>query len=186
MSVNDLSGRLLLPSTGRRHRLLSSNESTACCSIRFSFRIITSGAFRSISFLRRLFRLMIRRYKSFRSLVAKFPLSSITSGRRSGGITGATSMIIHSGLFSLVRMALTIFNRFVRSLIFCLLLVSLIAWRSSTESSSKSNLPKSSLTASAPMDALKQLPYFVWALRYSSSVRSCFSFRGLWPQSVTT
>jgi hypothetical protein len=56
-----LSGRLLLPSTGRRQRPLSSSESTACWSIRFSLRMITSGALRSISFLRRLFRLMMRR-----------------------------------------------------------------------------------------------------------------------------
>ena len=38
-----------------------------------------------------------RRYKSFKSLVANLPPSSGTSGRRSGGITGIASRIIHSG-----------------------------------------------------------------------------------------
>jgi hypothetical protein len=47
--------------------------------------------------LRRLLRLMTRRYRSFRSDVAKRPPSSGTSGRRSGGMTGITSRIIHSG-----------------------------------------------------------------------------------------
>src|SRR5262249_38133171 len=61
MSVNDLSGRLLLPSTGRLQRLLSKRASTDCCSIRFSLRMMTSGALRSTSFLRRLLRLMMRR-----------------------------------------------------------------------------------------------------------------------------
>ena len=45
----------------------------------------------------RLLRLMTRRYRSFRSLVAKRPPSSCTMGRMSGGITGTTSRIIHSG-----------------------------------------------------------------------------------------
>ena len=61
MSVSDLSGRLLLPSTGRLQRPLSKSASTACWSIRFSLRMMTSGALRSISFLSRLLRLMMRR-----------------------------------------------------------------------------------------------------------------------------
>ena len=61
MSVSDFSGRLLDPSTGRLQRLLSKRASTACWSIRFSLRMMTSGAFRSTSFLSRLLRLMIRR-----------------------------------------------------------------------------------------------------------------------------
>jgi hypothetical protein len=40
---------------------------------------------------------MTRRYRSFRSLVAKRPPSSCTIGRISGGMTGTTSRIIHSG-----------------------------------------------------------------------------------------
>jgi hypothetical protein len=46
---------------------------------------------------RRLLRLMTRRYRSFRSEVAKRPPSSGTSGRRSGGSTGSTVSTIHSG-----------------------------------------------------------------------------------------
>ena len=61
MSVSDLSGRFELPSTGRLQRLLSNRASTACWSIRFSLRMITSGAFKSTSFLSRLLRLMMRR-----------------------------------------------------------------------------------------------------------------------------
>jgi hypothetical protein len=47
--------------------------------------------------LRRLLRLMTRRYRSLRSEVAKRPPSSGTSGRSSGGSTGSTVRIIHSG-----------------------------------------------------------------------------------------
>ena len=61
MSVNDFSGRFEEPSTGRLQRLLSNNASTDCCSIRFSLRMMTSGAFRSTSLRSRLLRLMIRR-----------------------------------------------------------------------------------------------------------------------------
>ena len=49
------------PSTGRLQRLLSNRASTDCCSIRFSLRMMTSGAFRSTSFFSRLLRLMMRR-----------------------------------------------------------------------------------------------------------------------------
>src|SRR5699024_12182738 len=48
---------------------------------------------------RRLLRLITRRYKSFKSLVAKRPPSSCTIGRISGGMTGNASSTIHSGLF---------------------------------------------------------------------------------------
>ena len=53
----------------------------------------------SNSLLRRLFLLIILRYKSFKSDVAKRPPSNCTIGRKSGGITGITVIIIHSGLF---------------------------------------------------------------------------------------
>src|SRR5205814_1365074 len=157
MSVSDFSGRLLLPSTGRRHRPLSSSASTACWSMRFSLRMMTSGALRSTSFFKRLLRLMIRRYRSFRSLVAKLPLSSSTSGRRSGGITGITSMTIHSDLFSELRIASIIFKRLVRSLIFCLLLVFSIASRTRPCSVCRSSWPSSFLMASAPISAVGHL-----------------------------
>src|SRR5829696_4799085 len=120
MSVSDLSGRFELPRTGRLHRLLSNRASTDCWSIRFSLRMMTSGALRSTSFLSRLFRLMIRRYRSFRSLVAKLPESNRTSGRRSGGMTGMHSRTIHSGLLLESRRASMIFSRLTKSRCFCL------------------------------------------------------------------
>ncbi len=156
MSVKDFSGRLLLPNTGRLQRLLSNNASTDCCSIRFSLRMMTSGAFRSTSFRRRLFRLMIRRYKSFRSLVAKFPLSRRTRGRKSGGMTGITSSTIHSGRLSLSRIASTSFRRVLRSFFFCLLLVSESSLRSLSPSSARSKPVSSVRTDSAPMPASKE------------------------------
>ena len=98
MSASDLSGRLLEPVIARPRRPLSNRASTASCSILFSLRTIMSGAFRSRSRLRRLFRLITRRYKSLRSEVAKRPPSSGTNGRKSGGSTGNTVITIHSGL----------------------------------------------------------------------------------------
>ena len=82
-----------------------------------------SGAPRSRRRLRRLFRLMTRRYRSLRSEVAKRPPSSWTIGRSSGGITGTTSRIMARG--SLTRRpwssrrlkAATIFRRLMA---FCL------------------------------------------------------------------
>ena len=58
-----------------------------------------SGAPNSRSLFKRLFLLIILLYKSLRSDVAKRPPSNCTIGRKSGGITGTTSKIIHSGLF---------------------------------------------------------------------------------------
>src|SRR4026208_825383 len=70
--------------------------SHASCSIRFSLRMMISGAPGWRSRWRRLLRLITRRYRSFRSEVAKRPPSSWTMGRRSGGMTGRTDRIIHS------------------------------------------------------------------------------------------
>ena len=53
-----LSGLPLVPAFGRWTFWLSKSASTASWSIRLSFLIITSGAPRSISFLRRLFLVM--------------------------------------------------------------------------------------------------------------------------------
>ena len=168
MSVSDFKGRLLEPKTGRLQRLLSKRASTDCCNIRFSLRMMTSGALRSTNFLSRLLRLMMRRYKSLRSLVAKFPESKRTSGRRSGGITGMHSSTIHSGLFCgpprpLSRNASTTLRRLVRSRCFwregfSFLLISVSSSRSTLERSTKLSRSKSFLTASAPMSASKPSP----------------------------
>ena len=99
MSANDLSGRLFVPVIALPRLPLSRSASTASCNIRFSLRTMMSGAFRSNSRFSRLFRLMTRRYKSFKSEVANRPPSSGTNGRSSGGNTGNTFNTIHSGLF---------------------------------------------------------------------------------------
>ena len=111
MSDKLFKGRLPGPVTGRPRRPLSISASTASCSILFSLRTIISGAPRSSSLARRLLRLMMRRYRSFRSDVAKRPPSSWTIGRRSGGMTGMTFKIIHSGLFPESRNASTTSRR---------------------------------------------------------------------------
>src|SRR5258708_39265029 len=98
MSVSDLSGRLLEPSTGRLQRLLSNRASTDCCSIRFSLRMMTSGALRSTSFLSRLLRLMMRRDRLVRALVVKLPEVSTTRGLRAGGVTRVDIHTHHASL----------------------------------------------------------------------------------------
>ena len=60
--------------------------------------MIISGALSSISLFNLLFLLMTLLYKSFKSEVANLPPSKGTRGLSSGGITGTTSRIIHSGL----------------------------------------------------------------------------------------
>src|ERR687897_81243 len=94
MSESDFSLWLPEPETARPRRPLSISESTASCSIRFSLLTMISGAPSSSSRLSRLLRLMTRRYRSFRSEVAKRPPSSWTIGRRSGGMTGRTDKLL--------------------------------------------------------------------------------------------
>ena len=98
MSAKDFNARLLAPVMALPRRPLSSRESTDSCNIRFSLRAMISGALSSSKRRRRLLRLITRRYRSFKSEVAKRPPSSGTKGRKSGGNTGNTSKTIHSGL----------------------------------------------------------------------------------------
>ena len=87
--------------------------------------------------------------------MAKRPPSSGTSGRSSGGMTGMTSRIIHSGRWPLLRKASTTFSRFAAlSRRICELSVFMMM-RSSSASSSTSMRDSSSLIASAPMRASK-------------------------------
>ena len=116
MSASDFSGRLLVPVMARPRRPLSISASTDSCSMRFSLRTMMSGALSSSRRRRRLLRLMTRRYRSFRSEVAKRPPSSGTSGRRSGGSTGSTVITIHSGRLPDSRNASTSLIRLVRRL----------------------------------------------------------------------
>ena len=112
MSAKDFKGRLLLPVIARPRRPLSSSASTDSCSIRFSLRTMMSGALSSNKRFKRLLRLMTRRYKSFKSEVAKRPPSSGTNGRKSGGNTGKTVITIHSGLLFESRNDSSNFRRF--------------------------------------------------------------------------
>ena len=57
-------------------------------------------------------------------LFTSFSQVDASTTRRSGGITGQTSITTHSALFSLFLIAFTAFRRFVRSFVFCMLEVS--------------------------------------------------------------
>jgi hypothetical protein len=61
MSLSDFSGRLFGPVMTLPRRPLSKSASTASCSMRFSLRMMISGALSSSSRLNRLLRLMTRR-----------------------------------------------------------------------------------------------------------------------------
>ena len=159
MSARDFSGRLLAPVITLPRRPLSNNESTASCSIRFSLRTMISGAFSSNSLFRRLLRLITRRYKSFKSDVAKRPPSNGTKGRNSGGNTGKISRIIHSGLMPDFWNASKTFKRLAIFLIFASLPVSPKSRRNTSISLTISMLRNSSRTASAPITALNSSPY---------------------------
>ena len=157
ISDMDLSGRFEAPFTTRLRFELSNKESMASCSIRFSLRIIISGAFNCISRLRRLLRFITRRYKSFKSDVAKRPPSSCTIGRNSGGITGMASKIIHEHLLPEARKFSTISMRFNNRLsLFAPF--SIIFARNSAASSSRFKFSKSVFIASAPIPAEKEPP----------------------------
>ena len=160
MSERDFRALFPGPVTGRPRRPLSIRASTASWSIRFSLRTMISGAPSSSSLFRRLFRLMILLYRSFRSDVAKRPPSSCTIGRRSGGITGIAVRIIHSGLLPDSRNASTTSRRFTILARFCPVAFS-SAFCSSSYSLSRSIASSSSLIASAPMPTRNApLPHF--------------------------
>ena len=115
------------PSTGPLQRLLSNSASTDCCSIRFSLRMMTSGAFRSTQLLQPVVAVddaavevvQVATWRSCRE-------SSSTSGRRSGGMTGMHVEDHPLGLVAPSRgAASTVFSRLTRS--FDLLLRCLVA-----------------------------------------------------------
>ena len=184
MSDRDFSGRFPGPVTGRPRRPLSIRASTASWSIRFSLRTMISGAPSSSSLFRRLLRLMIRRYRSFRSDVAKRPPSSCTIGRRSGGITGTASRIIHSGRFPDSRNASTTSSLLMMRALFCPV-ESLRPAFNSADSFSRSIAIRSSLMDSAPIPARKLFPNSSLASWYSFSVRTCLYCNLVSPASRT-
>ncbi len=151
MSLRLFSGRLLGPVIVLPRRPLSKRASTASCSIRRSLRTMISGALSSSSRFRRLFRLITRRYRSFRSLVANRPPSSGTSGRRSGGSTGTTVSIIHSGRLPLPRKASITLSRLAYFFRFASLVELFISLRRCSDSEWTSTRLRSSSIASPPM-----------------------------------
>ena len=154
--------------------------------MRFSLRIITSGVFNWSRFFRRLFLLITLRYKSLRSEVANLPPSKGTSGLKSGGMTGNTSRIIHSGrvwLWANPCASLSLFDNFLRT---CFERVFVIASSNSSTRERRSILASKSRTASAPIPARKlSSPNSSSASRSSCSVSNCASSRGVLPGSVT-
>ena len=186
MSANDFNGRLFEPVIALPLLPLSSNASTDSCSILFSFRTIMSGALSSKSLFNRLFLLITRRYRSFKSEVANLPPSKGTSGLRSGGSTGRASSIIHSGLFPDPKNASNSFSRFEYFLIFVSDLVFGISLLIVAISSSMLISPNRACIASAPIIATNSSPNSSNASKYSSSVKSCPFSKVVNPGSVTT
>ena len=185
MSERDFNALFPGPVTGRPLRPLSINASTASWSILFSFLTIISGAPSSRSFSRRLFLLIILLYKSFKSDVAKRPPSSCTIGLKSGGITGTTLSIIHSGLFPEFLNASTTSSLFTILALFCPDAFSRAAFNS-TASFSRSIDESNSSTASAPIPTLNASPYLSYASLYSFSERTCLYISSVSPGSRTT
>ena len=156
ISAKDFSGLFPVPVITLPRLPLSKRASTDSCSILFSFLTMISGAFKSKSLLRRLFLFITLLYKSLRSDVANLPPSNGTKGLNSGGITGTVVNIIHSGLFP---------DEINDSINLSLLIVLSSVTFDLTSTKESLNIfcsffkssPKSiSLTASAPMPALKE------------------------------
>ena len=151
---SDFKERPPAPVIGLERRPLSIKASTASCNIRFSFCTMIAGVPSSKSFFRRLLRVMTRRYRSFRSLVAKRPPSSCNIGLKSGGIIGRTVKIIHSGLLLELRNDSTVSRRLIS-----FLRLSPLAFSSSAEISvysfSISTCRRRTSSASAPVFAVK-------------------------------
>ena len=143
-----------------------------------------SGAPSSSSLLRRLFLFIILLYRSLRSDVANLPPSSCTMGRRSGGITGIASIIIHSGLFPEPLNASTTSSLFIILARFCPV-DSLSCCLSSTLSPSRSISISSSFTASAPIPTRNLLPCVARASWYSFSDSTCLYLSSVSPGSST-
>ena len=120
-----------------------------------------------------------------RSEVANLPPSKGTKGLKSGGKTGRTFIIIHSGLFPELLKASNSFNLFENFFNFVSEFVcgisSLIILISSSISSSSSNI----CTASAPIPAENSSPNSSYFSTHSSSVRICPFSNSVSPGSVT-
>ena len=119
--------------------------------------MIICGASSSINLLSLEFLFITLLYRSFTSLTANFPPSKATRGLRSGGSTGSTVIIIHSGLFPLCKSASTIFNLFMIVFFFASELVFFISSFRLARISTKSKSANRSLTICPPISATKPL-----------------------------
>ena len=164
---------------------MSIKASTDSCNIRFSFLTIISGAPNSNNLFNLLFLFITLLYKSFKSDVANLPPSNCTIGLNSGGITGTTDIIIHSGLVFESLNESTVSNLFTSLLFFCSLAVS-NSFLICLDNLSKSIFSNNSFKASAPIFALNEpLPYFSSASWYSFSFKTWHSAKSDVPLSVT-
>ena len=185
-SDNDFNGRRFWDIIGRALCPLSNRESTASCNMRFSLRIMMSGACISMKRFRRLLRIITRRYKSFRSDAATCPASNVTNGRISGGITGIISGNIHAGSVFESRNASTSFNCLIRALRLASDFVSANSARRRVRSSPMSRPAMISRTPSAPMPTRNaSAPNSSTADWYSSSLMTSYCFRFVKPGSIT-
>ena len=173
ISARDFNGLFPVPVITLPLLPLSNNASTDSWSILFSFLIIISGALRSINLLSLLFLLITLLYKSFRSDVANLPPSRGTKGLSSGGITGTTVSIIHSGLLPVSIKESINFNLLIDLSSATLDFVCLIVSINKFFSSSKFIDFNISRIASAPIPAVNDSsPYSSWYLVRSSSSKS--------------
>ena len=169
ISARDLRGLLLEPVMALPRLPLSNKASTDSCNILFSFLTMISGALSSINLFNLLFRLITLLYKSFKSEVANLPPSRGTRGLRSGGKTGKTSNIIHSGLLLEFINALSILRRLASFFFFASLFVEAICSSTSITSCSRFISERRIFTDSAPIPAENSSPNSSSFSKYSSS-----------------
>ena len=137
--------------------------------------MMISGASSSISLLSLLFLFITRLYKSFTSLTANFPPSRATKGLRSGGNTGKTVIIIHSGLFPLFKKSSVTFSLLTIVFFFASEFVESISFFNFSRSSTKSSSFSKSLTTSPPILASKPVPSYLFIKDwYCSSFKTSF------------
>ena len=158
MSDSDFKGRLFDPVIALPLLPLSKRASTDSCNILFSFRTIISGALSSNNLFNLLFLFITLLYRSLRSEVANLPPSRGTKGLRSGGNTGRTSKIIHSGLLLDDKKPLRIFSLLDSFFILASLFVPSIRETTSLISSSKFISERRIFTDSAPIPAENSSP----------------------------
>ena len=135
---------------------------------------------------KRLFLLIIRLYKSFKSEAAKRPPSRGTKGLKSGGITGRTDKTIHSGLLPESLNSFIILIRRISFVLSASLCVSFNCASSAGISLLKSKLASKAWIAGAPISALSLEPYFLRASRTCSSDKISPFLKSVLPVTEST